>query len=96
MCCAVCGAIILPFGGTQLLMIGDLFQLPPVVKPQDWQQLSRHYHTPYFFSSHALANTEMVTIELEKIYRQSDSHFIEILNSVRTNTLDPASAYRAE
>jgi hypothetical protein len=81
----------LPFGGVQLLMIGDLFQLPPVVKPQDWQQLGRHYSTPYFFSSKALAHTELVTIELERIYRQSDTHFINILNKVRTNTLDPAT-----
>ncbi len=81
----------LPFGGVQLLMIGDLFQLPPVVKPQDWQQLGRHYSTPYFFSSKALAHTEMVTIELERIYRQSDTYFIDILNKVRTNTLDPAT-----
>lgn len=80
-----------PFGGVQLLMIGDLFQLPPVVKPQDWQQLSRHYNTPYFFSSHALTTTEMVTIELETIYRQSDTHFIDILNKVRTNTIDSAA-----
>src|SRR5947207_11988998 len=62
-----------PFGGVQLLMIGDLHQLPPVVKQDDWKLLSPHYGTPYFFSSLALKKTDMVSIELQHIYRQSDS-----------------------
>ena len=77
-----------PFGGVQLLMIGDLFQLPPVVKEDDWQLLAPHYDSPYFFSSTALGRTEMVTIELQQIYRQADSRFIRLLNRVRNNRVD--------
>ena len=77
----------LPFGGVQLLMIGDLFQLPPVVKNEEWQLLDRYYDSPYFFSSHALHRSQMITIELQKIYRQADSHFIDILNQVRRGSL---------
>jgi len=77
-----------PFGGVQLLMIGDLHQLPPVVKDEEWRLLAEHYRSPYFFSSQALARTELVTIELDHIYRQSDHHFIELLNRVRDNRLD--------
>ena len=77
-----------PFGGVQLLMIGDLHQLPPVVKQDDWKLLSPHYDTPYFFSSLALKKTDMVSIELQHIYRQSDSRFIELLNKVRDNRID--------
>jgi len=79
----------LPFGGVQLLMIGDLFQLPPVVKEKDWRLLDPYYASPYFFSSNALGQTEMVTIELKHIYRQADSHFINLLNRVRNNRLNP-------
>lgn len=78
-----------PFGGVQLLMIGDLFQLPPVVKNEDWQLLRSHYQSPYFFYSKALAETDMVTIELQKIYRQTDKRFIGILNQIRDNTDTP-------
>jgi hypothetical protein len=81
----------LPFGGVQLLMIGDLFQLPPVVKDDDWQLLQQTYASPYFFSSIALGKTEMVTIELRHIYRQADSHFISLLNRVRSNRIDHSS-----
>ena len=77
-----------PFGGVQLLMIGDLHQLPPVVKPEDWELLQEHYATPYFFSSQALQQTEYLSIELKHIYRQSDQRFIDLLNRVRDNTLD--------
>lgn len=77
-----------PFGGVQLLMIGDLHQLPPVVKPEDWELLQEHYATPYFFSSQALQQTEYVSIELKHIYRQSDPTFIDLLNRVRDNKLD--------
>ncbi|MBN2034855.1 MAG: helix-turn-helix domain-containing protein [Deltaproteobacteria bacterium] len=78
-----------PFGGVQLLMIGDMFQLPPVVKEEEWSLLNQYYESPYFFSSNALRKTEMVTIELRHIYRQEDRHFIDILNRVRNNRLDP-------
>jgi hypothetical protein len=77
-----------PFGGAQLLMIGDLHQLPPVVKNEDWELLRPHYDTPYFFSSLALRKTEPVNIELQYIFRQSDERFIELLNKVRNNDLD--------
>jgi hypothetical protein len=78
----------LPFGGVQLLMIGDLHQLSPVVKDSDWQILKSYYDSPYFFSSTALRQTELLPIELKHIYRQSDSTFIELLNCVRDNKLD--------
>ncbi len=77
-----------PFGGLQLLMIGDLHQLPPVVKPEDWTMLREHYQTPYFFDSHALKQTHYVAIELKHIYRQSDPELIGLLNLVRENRLD--------
>lgn len=80
-----------PFGGVQLLMIGDLHQLSPVAKQDEWQLLKQHYDSIYFFSSHALNPVELVTIELQHIYRQSDARFIQILNRVRDNRLDSAS-----
>ena len=82
---------VLPFGGVQLLMIGDLHQLPPVVKEAEWQLLRRYYDSPYFFASRALRETELIPIELRHIYRQSDARFIDLLNRVRDNRLDPAS-----
>jgi hypothetical protein len=83
----------LPFGGVQLLMIGDLFQLPPVARKQEWALLGAYYDSPYFFNSHALRENEMLTIELKHIYRQADSHFINLLNRVRDGRLD-ASAFQ--
>ena len=80
-----------PFGNVQLLMIGDLHQLPPVVKQEDWESLERYYETPYFFGSLALKKTEYVSIELKHIYRQSDTTFIDLLNKVRDNCLDEAT-----
>lgn len=77
-----------PFGGVQLLMIGDLHQLSPVVKDDDWQILKDYYPNLYFFNSKALLQTYPVTIELKHIYRQSDSYFIDILNAVRENKID--------
>lgn len=72
-----------PFGGVQLLMIGDLQQLSPVVKDEEWAMLKQYYETPYFFSSRALKSTNYVTVELEKVYRQTDNHFLALLNQVR-------------
>ncbi|MBR3068375.1 MAG: helix-turn-helix domain-containing protein [Prevotella sp.] len=72
-----------PFGGVQLLMIGDLAQLTPVVTPEDEQVLKPYYDTPYFFGSKALQQIDYVTIQLEHVYRQQDAKFIEILNEVR-------------
>lgn len=80
---------LLPFGGVQLLIIGDLQQLSPVAKPEEWQLLSNYYETPYFFSSHSLRQTNYVTIELKHIYRQAnDLKFIEILGKIRNNRYD--------
>ncbi len=81
----------LPFGGVQLLMIGDLHQLSPVVKDAEWSILKQYYDSVYFFSSISLNKTELFPIELKHIYRQSDSHFIDLLNSVRNNNLDQTS-----
>ena len=77
-----------PFGGVQLLLIGDLFQLPPVTRPDEWDLLSNYYDSPYFFSSRALSRSELVTIELDTVYRQSDPDFIRLLNAVRENRMD--------
>lgn len=77
-----------PFGGVQLLMIGDLHQLSPVIKDQEWALLQSYYDSCYFFSSNALKQTDMVSIELKRIYRQSDADFIRLLNRVRDNQLD--------
>ncbi len=83
-----------PFGGVQLLMIGDLHQLAPVVKQDEWPLLRQHYGSAYFFASHALAREALITIELKHIYRQSDPHFIELLNRVRDNRLDAEAMER--
>jgi hypothetical protein len=80
-----------PFGGVQLLMIGDLQQLSPVVKDDEWALLQPHYDTFYFFSSKALRQTPFVSIELQHVFRQADSIFIELLNKVRENRLDEAA-----
>ena len=74
-----------PFGGVQLLLVGDLQQLAPVVKDDEWQILSKYYDTPYFFGSNALKSLRYVTIELKHIYRQQDKQFIDILASIREN-----------
>ena len=72
-----------PFGGVQMLMIGDLAQLTPVVTPEDERILKPYYDTPYFFGSKALQQIDYVTIQLEHVYRQQDASFINILNEVR-------------
>jgi len=77
-----------PFGGVQLLMIGDLQQLAPVVKEEEFEILRPYYETSFFFSSNALKQTRYVGIELKHIYRQSDQAFIDILNQVRENRMD--------
>lgn len=77
-----------PFGGVQLLMIGDLQQLSPVVKGQDFEMLAPYYTNFYFFGSKALAQAGYVTVELAKVYRQSNAEFLEILNAVRDNRVD--------
>jgi hypothetical protein len=78
----------LPFGGVQLLMIGDLHQLAPVVKDEDREFITTYYDSPYFYGSRALGSTDYVTIELKHIYRQNDQVFIDLLNKVRDNKVD--------
>lgn len=73
----------LPFGGVQLLLIGDLRQLPPVVREEEWQHLREQYSSPYFFESHALRKAGFQTVELSMVYRQSDREFLDILNAIR-------------
>jgi len=80
-----------PFGGAQLLMIGDLQQLAPVVKNEEWGLLRREYDTAFFFSSKALREFPYVSIELTEVFRQQDEKFISILNKVRDNKLDQQS-----
>ena len=77
-----------PFGGVQLLLIGDLQQLAPVASDEEWKLLEPHYATPYFFSSRALQQIQYVTIELQRIYRQSDSRFVSLLGKIRENRID--------
>jgi hypothetical protein len=77
-----------PFGGVQLLMIGDLHQLSPVIKEAEWQILREYYPSVYFFDSLALKKTSPITIELKETFRQSDGYFISLLNKVRENKID--------
>ncbi len=81
----------LPFGGVQLLMIGDLHQLSPVIKDDEWAMLKLYYPSVYFFESKALAQSQFLTIELTHIFRQADEVFIGLLNKVRDKNLDAES-----
>ncbi len=78
------------FGGVQLLFIGDLNQLPPVAKQEEWSLLSPYYESPFFFDSQAVKFRPPVVIEFTKIYRQQNEDFISLLNKVRNNNLDQA------
>lgn len=75
------------FGGVQVLFIGDLFQLPPVVKYDEWNVLSRFYKSIHFFSARVFDEAKPVYVELSKVFRQSDENFLSILNALRTNSL---------
>lgn len=77
-----------PFGGVQLLVIGDLYQLAPVVRDHIWPTLNKYYETPFFFSSIAWQYSNALTFELNKIYRQQDDTFIQILNNIRNGVKD--------
>ncbi|MEO7263681.1 MAG: helix-turn-helix domain-containing protein [Ferruginibacter sp.] len=77
-----------PFGGAQILYIGDMYQLPPVVKDNEWSILSQYYNGPFFFNSQVCTENPPVYIELKKVYRQSDEGFINLLNQVRNNDMD--------
>ena len=80
------------FGGVQLLMIGDIQQLAPVARPNEWELLQPYYKSVYFFDSIVLRNNPYICVELDHIYRQNDADFINILNQVRNNRLDKKSA----
>ena len=75
-----------PFGGKQLLLVGDVFQLEPVVKNDEREILNRFYPTPYFFSARVFGQIDLVSIELQKVYRQTDPVFVSVLDHIRTNT----------
>lgn len=77
----------LPFGGIRMIMIGDLHQLPPIVRSTEKEIFSNYYKTPYFFSANVFENLEVEYLELKKIYRQNDQEFIEILDSIRNNNI---------
>lgn len=77
-----------PFGGVQVLFIGDMFQLLPVIKDNEWRLLSPFYNSPYFFDSMVIRERPLVYIEFNKIYRQSEEKFITLLNKVRNNEMD--------
>ncbi|MEQ9468023.1 MAG: helix-turn-helix domain-containing protein [Ekhidna sp.] len=76
-----------PFGGLQILFIGDLMQLPPVVKQEEFHLLRRYYDSPYFFDARALKDNPPIRVELDKVYRQSDHQFVALLNRLRNNEL---------
>ena len=81
----------LPFGGVQVLFIGDLYQLSPVAREQEWQMLREYYDGPYFFQARVFREIQPVYIELDHVYRQHDMQFIDLLNEVRNNRLTPQS-----
>lgn len=79
-----------PFGGVQLLVIGDLFQLAPVVRQDDWGVLSKFYKSPFFFDAHSWQKCQPVVIELQHVYRQQDQQFIGVLNAIRSGQASDA------
>ena len=81
----------IPFGGVQLLVIGDLFQLSPVVREEEWRLLQPYYEGPYFFHARVFRELKPIYIEFEHVYRQTNVEFLSILNEVRNNTLTPQS-----
>nr|WP_068893058.1 AAA family ATPase [Pedobacter panaciterrae] len=81
----------MPFGGVQLLLIGDLYQLPPVTKREDWTFLSRAYPSPYFFDALVVRRNPLLQIELTTVFRQTEPEFINILNDIRNNQISESS-----
>lgn len=79
------------FGGVQLLLIGDLYQLPPVTKREEWSFLNRAYASPYFFDAHVIRRNPVLQVELTQVYRQTEPAFINILNDIRNNTIKETS-----
>jgi len=80
-----------PFGGVQVIFIGDMYQLSPVVSDEEWQILGQYYHSPYFFHSQVCGEKQPVYIELDTIFRQAEQRFINLLNEVRNNCLSRES-----
>ena len=80
-----------PFGGVQLLLIGDLYQLPPVTKREDWTFLSKAYASPYFFESFVIRRHPLLQVELTTVFRQTEPEFINILNDIRNNQISESS-----
>jgi len=78
-----------PFGGVQVLYIGDLFQLPPVISQEEWQLLREYYNSPFFFDAKVIREQPPIYLELKKIYRQQEAAFIGILNNIRNNSATP-------
>ena len=76
-----------PFGGVQVLFIGDLLQLPPVIRDDEWRTLKNHYKGKFFFHSHVVQQNPPLYIELDKIFRQTDDAFISVLNNLRNNQI---------
>lgn len=76
-----------PFGGKQILLVGDVFQLEPVVKGDEREILNRFYPTPYFFSARVFGQIDLVSIELQTVYRQTDKVFVNVLDHIRSNTV---------
>lgn len=79
-----------PFGGKQILLVGDVFQLEPVIKGDEREILNRFYPTPYFFSARVFSQIDLVSIELQKVYRQTDQVFVNVLDHIRNNTAGAA------
>src|SRR5690606_17538753 len=78
-----------PFGGVQVSFIGDLWQLPPVVRQNEWEVLKQFYHGIYFFNAWTMRSAEPLYIELKRSYRQDDRRFVQLLNNLRTNLVTP-------
>lgn len=78
-----------PFGGVQMIFVGDLYQLPPVVREED-EAYSSRYETPFFFSARSLQSADFAVVELDTIYRQKEQEFVDLLNRVRTNEVEEA------
>ena len=76
-----------PFGGVQMIFIGDLYQLPPVVSSAEREIFRSHYSSPYFFSAKIIDQLDMEFVELEKVYRQKDDDFVRLLNTIRNNSM---------
>ena len=83
-----------PFGGVHMVFVGDLYQLPPVVTGEEREIFRSVYETPYFFSARALADEDLEVVELQKVYRQKDADFVELLGRIRNDSVDDADMAR--